>query len=108
MAKVAWENKKHPKLAWNILSKGVCDGCALGVAGFHDWTIDGVHLCTTRLNLLSVNTADAMPKDALDDVDALRSSTSSASLRELGRLAHPMRRRSGEPGFSRGSWDEAL
>ena len=42
----------HPPYAWRILRKGVCDGCALGVAGFHDWTIDGVHLCTTRLNLL--------------------------------------------------------
>ena len=27
-------------------NQGVCDGCALGVAGFHDWTLSGVHLCT--------------------------------------------------------------
>ena len=39
-------------------SEGVCDGCALGVAGFHDWTLDGVHLCTTRLRLLEVNCAE--------------------------------------------------
>jgi hypothetical protein len=30
------ENWRHPKYAWDILSKGVCDGCALGVAGFKD------------------------------------------------------------------------
>ena len=60
MAKVAWANRTHPKYAWKVLTKGVCDGCALGVAGLHDWTIDGVHLCTTRLRLLEVNTADAV------------------------------------------------
>ena len=107
MVKVAWDNKRHPKLAWDILSKGVCDGCALGVAGFHDWTIDGVHLCTTRLRLLKLNTADAIPDVALADVSNLRT-MSGAELRELGRLAHPMRRRRGERGFTRISWDEAL
>ena len=106
MAKVAWENKKHPKLAWNILSKGVCDGCALGVAGFHDWTIDGVHLCTTRLRLLSLNTADAIDPTLFADVDALRS-YDGAGLRALGRLPFPMRRRAGEPGFTRVSWADA-
>src|SRR4029079_1719225 len=29
-------------------------------------------------------------------------------LRDLGRLAHPMVRRRGEPGFTRVSWDQAL
>ncbi|HUP84393.1 MAG TPA: molybdopterin-dependent oxidoreductase, partial [Acidimicrobiales bacterium] len=108
MAKVAWKNRRHPLYAWRILSRGTCDGCALGVTGFHDWTIDGVHLCTTRLNLLSVNTADALPAHALDDVDALRGERSGAQVRELGRLAHPMRRRSGERGFTRIPWDEAM
>lgn len=107
MAKVAWENRRHPKLAWDILSKGVCDGCALGVAGFHDWTIDGVHLCTTRLRLLALNTADPIPSTALADVANLRTMDGKA-LRELGRLSHPMRRRRGERGFTRISWDEAL
>jgi molybdopterin-dependent oxidoreductase alpha subunit len=108
MVKVVWENRRHPLYAWRVLSKGACDGCALGVTGFHDWTIDGVHLCTTRLKLLAVNTADGLPDGALDDVTALRSERSGAQLRTLGRLAHPMRRRSGERGFSRISWDEAL
>ena len=54
MAKVAWANRAHPVYATQILTKGACDGCALGVAGLHDWTIDGVHLCTTRLNLLEL------------------------------------------------------
>ncbi|HYF44826.1 MAG TPA: hypothetical protein VD926_01360, partial [Acidimicrobiales bacterium] len=107
MAQVAWDNRRHPRYAWKVLTKGVCDGCALGVAGLHDWTIDGVHLCTTRLRLLELNTADAMDARALDDVAALRAK-SSAELRALGRLAHPMRRRRGDRGFQRISWDEAL
>ena len=107
MARTVWENKRHPLYAWRVLSRGVCDGCALGVAGFHDWTIEGVHLCTTRLKLLALNTADAMDPARLGDVASLRD-LSSAELRGLGRLGHPMRWRHGEPGFSRITWDDAL
>jgi hypothetical protein len=42
MAAVAWKNRDNLPYAWKVLSRGVCDGCALGVAGFHDWTIGGV------------------------------------------------------------------
>lgn len=107
MAKVGWAVKGNARKAWKILSKGVCDGCALGVAGFHDWTLDGVHLCTTRLRLLELNCAEEFDHSVLGDVTWLRS-LSSTELRELGRLAHPMRRRRGEPGFTQISWDEAL
>lgn len=107
MAKAAWSNRAHPKYAYDVLTKGVCDGCALGVAGLHDWTIDGVHLCSTRLNLLEINTADALDPVVLGDVGPLVERTSS-QLRRLGRLAHPMRRRRGEPGFRRVVWSEAL
>ncbi|MGQ0434030.1 MAG: FdhF/YdeP family oxidoreductase [Microthrixaceae bacterium] len=107
MAAVAWANRAHPKYALDVLTKGACDGCALGVAGLHDWTIDGVHLCTTRLSLLRVNTADAVDPRLLADVSALRD-RSSAQLRRLGRLGHPMRRRRGQAGFEQISWDEAL
>ena len=107
MLRVAWENRRALPYASRILRKGVCDGCALGVAGLHDWTIDGVHLCTTRLSLLKVNTMGAMDHSLLADVGPLRRRTG-AELRDLGRLAHPMVRRAGEPGFSRVSWDAAL
>jgi molybdopterin-dependent oxidoreductase alpha subunit len=107
MTKAAWTNRNHPLYAWQVLTKGACDGCALGVAGLHDWTMDGVHLCTTRLNLLELNTADALDPLVLSDVAAVRGRTGS-QLRALGRLGHPMRRRRGEPGFRRVSWDEAL
>jgi molybdopterin-dependent oxidoreductase alpha subunit len=107
MVRTVTENKGQLAYATRILTQGVCDGCALGVAGLHDWTIDGVHLCTTRLNLLQVNTMDAMPDDALGDVEALRR-MDGRELRALGRLAHPMLRRAGEPGFTRISWDEAM
>ena len=107
MAKIAWKNRRHAGYAWKLLTKGVCDGCALGVAGLHDWTIDGVHLCLTRLRLLELNCADPFDHDLLADADAL-ATRSSTELRELGRLAHPMRRRAGDRGFHRISWDEAL
>ncbi len=107
MAKVAWAVKGNGRKAWKILTKGVCDGCALGVAGLHDWTLDGVHLCMTRLRLLEVNCAEPFDHTVLGDVSSLRN-LSSTDLRELGRLAHPMRRRRGELGFRRITWDEAL
>lgn len=97
----------HGRLAWRILSQGVCDGCALGVAGLRDWTLPGPHLCTTRLALLELNTAAPMDHRLLADAESLRE-RSSESLRRLGRLAHPMRRRRGEPGFTRITWAEAL
>jgi len=107
MAEVAWDNRAHPGYALEVLRRGVCDGCALGVAGFHDWTIDGVHLCTTRLRLLETNTADPLDPDVLGDVASLER-RSGAELRKLGRLGHPMRRRRGEAGFTRITWDEAM
>ena len=72
MLKTLWENRDNLPYAWRILHKGVCDGCALGVAGFHDWTLSGVHLCTTRLNLLRTNTMGALDHDLLADVAPLR------------------------------------
>jgi molybdopterin-dependent oxidoreductase alpha subunit len=107
MARAAWASRAHPRYALEVLTKGVCDGCALGVAGLHDWTIDGVHLCTTRLRLLEVNTADALDPIVLSDVSLL-TNRSGARLRAMGRLGHPMRRRRGDAGFHQISWDEAL
>ena len=107
MVKTVWENRRQLPYAYRILTQGVCDGCALGVAGLHDWTVDGVHLCTTRLNLLKVNTMGALDPKVLSDVRSL-ANVKGRELRELGRLAHPMIRRAGEPGFSRVSWDTAL
>lgn len=107
MLRTVWDNRDNLPYAWRILSKGVCDGCALGVAGFQDWTIEGVHLCTTRLNLLRLNTMGALDPAVLGDVEHLRTLDGSA-LRALGRLPYPMVRRAGEPGFRRISWDEAL
>lgn len=107
MLKTVWENRDNLRYAWRILHHGVCDGCALGVAGFHDWTLSGVHLCTTRLNLLRTNTMGALDHSLLGDVAPLRA-LPNRELRDLGRLAHPMVRRAGEPGFTQVSWDEAL
>src|SRR5438045_1602591 len=106
MAAVAWRNRDNMPYAWKVLSKGVCDGCALGVAGFHDWTIDGIHLCMTRLNLLRLNTMPALDTRLLEDV-SLMERLDNAQLRELGRLPYPMLREKKAPGFRRISWEEA-
>jgi hypothetical protein len=115
MARMVWKNRDNLGYAWKVLSQGVCDGCALGVAGFHDWTIQGVHLCMTRLNLLRLNTMPALDISRLENIDELRRSLAgrnaegqrrdsparrapsrknhdsldNAQLRELGRLALP-------------------
>ncbi len=107
MARVMWANRDNLGYAWQVISKGVCDGCALGVAGLHDWTIDGVHLCMTRLNLLRLNTMPAMDHALLGDAAAM-ARLDNRQLRDLGRLAYPMLRRKGEKGFARITWDEAL
>ena len=101
------ENRDELGFTWRILKHGVCDGCALGTTGMHDWTLDEIHLCNVRLRLLRLNTMPALDPSVLGDVDALRS-MSSAELRDLGRLPYPMIRRRGEPGFTRVTWDEAL
>jgi molybdopterin-dependent oxidoreductase alpha subunit len=106
MLKVVWKNRDNLGYAWKVLSKGVCDGCALGVAGFHDWTIKGTHLCMTRLNLLRLNTMPALDVKQLEDVTLL-ASMDNARLRELGRLPYPLLRERGDAGFRRIEWDEA-
>jgi molybdopterin-dependent oxidoreductase alpha subunit len=105
--RAAWENRDNAPYAWRILSRGVCDGCALGTTGLRDWTLDGVHVCNVRLRLLRLNTMPALDTSLLADAEAL-ASRSSAELRDLGRLPYPMLRRRGERGFTRVSWDQAL
>src|SRR6266498_4207289 len=106
MLGVAWKNRDNLGYAWKVLSRGVCDGCALGVAGFHDWTIQGTHLCMTRLNLLRLNTMPALDIRQLADLTLLSAMTN-AELREMGRLPYPLLREAGDRGFRRISWDEA-
>ncbi|HZA35050.1 MAG TPA: hypothetical protein VE505_08990, partial [Vicinamibacterales bacterium] len=76
MARIAWANRDELPFAYRILTKGVCDGCALGTTGLHDWTMKGTHLCMVRLELLRLNTAPALDPDRLADVISLRSLTS--------------------------------
>lgn len=114
MLGILWENRDNLPYAWKVLSRGVCDGCALGVAGLHDWTIQpkfpgdptGIHLCMTRLNLIRLNTMPAFAEDTLADVSRLEQ-LNNAQLRRLGRLPFPYLREKGAPGFRRVSWNEA-
>lgn len=150
MFKVAWRNRDNLAYSWKVLTRGVCDGCALGVAGLHDWTIDGYHLCLTRLNLLRLNTMPEAEPRQFEDLEKLAErlraerpkdvrswptgpapsptphhaiegeldedfsdgvyggTWDNAQLRELGRLAYPMLRRRGDPGFRRISWEDAV
>ena len=107
MARTAWRNRDEAGYGWRILRDGVCDGCALGTSGLRDWTLDGIHLCMVRLDLLRLNTMPALDPALLADARTL-AARSSSELRGLGRLGHPMLRRAGEPGFSGIGWPEAI
>lgn len=104
--KSIWRNKDQLPFAFRILTKGVCDGCALGTTGVHDFTMDGVHLCLIRLDLMRLNTMPALDETRLQDARNLEH-LSAGQLRELGRLPYPMIRRNGERGFNRITWEEA-
>src|SRR5256712_8630438 len=69
----AWNNKRRPFFTWRILRDGVCDGCALGTTGLRDFTMEGIHLCTVRLDLLPLNTMGPLRIRRLEDAKALRS-----------------------------------
>jgi molybdopterin-dependent oxidoreductase alpha subunit len=106
--KIAWDNKDNIGYATRILTKGVCDGCALGVSGLYDQTLKGPHICTTRMNVLRLNTMPALKEEIIHaDIDELRK-YSSTELRKLGRIPYPLIRRKGERKFSRLNWDEAM
>lgn len=105
--RVAWDNRDQAAYAWRILNRGVCDGCALGTTGMRDFTLDGIHLCTIRLNLLRLNTMPAMDAQRLEDIGPLKA-MSSKELRDLGRLPYPMLRYKGEKGFKRIGWERAM
>ena len=107
IARTIWENRAQLPYTMRILTKGVCDGCALGTSGLRDFTSEGIHLCTVRLNLLKLNTMGALDVALLRDVRSV-AGLSSSRLRGLGRLPYPMVRRSGEPGFTRVSWEQAI
>ena len=106
MLRVAWQNRDNLAYSWNVLSQGVCDGCALGTSGLKDWTIEGTHLCMVRLELLRLNTMPAFDPALLGDAARLQNRTS-RQLREMGRLGYPMRRLKGEAGFTRVEWEQA-
>ena len=101
------QNRGNLRYAWRILRHGTCDGCALGTKGMRDWTMREVHLCNIRLRLLRLNTMPVLDSEVLDDAEAL-ASRSSAELRDLGRVPYPLLRRTGDRGFTRIGWDEAL
>ncbi|MFY9554579.1 MAG: FdhF/YdeP family oxidoreductase [Blastocatellia bacterium] len=107
IAKAIWRNKTELPFAYRILTRGVCDGCALGTTGIRDFTMEGVHLCMVRLDLMRLNTMPALDVSRLNDACKLEQMTA-AQLRELGRLPYPMIRRQGDLGFTRVSWDQAL
>ena len=107
MGEVMWENRDNLGYAWRILTQGVCDGCSLGPNGLRDDVIDGIHVCTSRLKLLRLNTQPALDPDALADMERLRAMTNK-ELQDLGRIPHPMIYRPGDRGFRRISWDESL
>jgi molybdopterin-dependent oxidoreductase alpha subunit len=106
MLRMLWRNRGRWRYGMRILQHGVCDGCSLGPRGLRDDVIPGVHLCLTRLGLLSLNTMGPIPERALADIGALRA-MSNEQLHRLGRVPYPLLRKPGDPGFRRITWEEA-
>lgn len=104
---VAWENRDALPYAYRILTQGVCDGCSLGPRGLRDDVTDGLHLCTTRLKLLRLNTMPAFNEADVADIERLRR-MNNRQLQSLGRIPFPLIHRRGDQGFRRISWEEAL
>ena len=105
MFQILWANRDNLRYGWKVLSRGTCDGCALGTKGLKDWTISGTHLCLVRLNLLRLNTMGPLDPAKLADVSQLADKTSK-ELRALGRIPGPMVRRRGEKGFQPIGFDQ--
>ena len=103
----AWRNRKQLPFAWRILNDGVCDGCALGTTGLHDWTMTG-RTCACPPAAAAPEHHAAPSTRRLADVESLARLTVERACGTLGRLPYPMLRRRGDPGFRRISWDEAL
>ena len=102
-----WENKRDIPYAWNILTRGVCDGCSLGSYGLRDTVLGGLHLCKARLKSLRLNTMGPLKPSAVQNVARLQP-LSEKKLRSLGRLSCPMIRRKNDRGFSPITWGEAF
>src|SRR5210317_2249941 len=92
MARIWWENHDELEYAMRILRDGVCDGCALGTTGLRDHTLDGIHLCTIRLELLRLNTMPGFDPGLLSRPEQLEAMPGD-ELRELGRIPCPLVRR---------------
>lgn len=107
MFEVLWENRDSLPYAWRVLNNGVCDGCSLGPRGLADDVIPGIHLCTTRLKLLRLNTMPALAPADVVDIERLRR-MSNRELQALGRIPYPFVYRRGDRGFTRITWDQAL
>ncbi len=104
---VIWENKRDLSYAWNILTRGVCDGCSFGSHGLRDNVVGGLHLCMNRFEALRLNTMGALHSSVLKDVARLQA-LKPEKLRFLGRLAYPMIRWKNDRGFAPISWSEAF
>ena len=94
MLRTVWANRRNLKYGWNVLTKGACDGCALGVAGLHMGAKrhPPVH---ARLRLLSsiLGVMNAVRCGRCIDRSSRR-----GGLRELV-VGYPMRRRAGRRVF---------
>lgn len=105
--RAGWENRDRLGFAWKILTKGVCDGCALGTKGIHDWTTKGVHLCNIRLRLLRLNTMPAFAPESLPRWSELQG-MNDRQLRALGRIPVPLAKVGGKKELMPISWQEAF
>ena len=101
------DNLDNLPAAWSVLAHGVCDRSSLGVAGLNDGLPGGFHIDEPRRRHLRHHTQPAIAPADLLDLPRLRRMGPDA-LANLGRLGAPFIHRTGERGFTKVSWEDAL
>ncbi len=102
-----WDSRDSLVVAWQLLTRTVCDHCELGHLGLHDDALPSRLLCARRLETLRPDTRRAFVPADVRDLRLLRQ-RSATGLAELGRIPYPFVARKGDRGFTRIGWDEAL
>jgi molybdopterin-dependent oxidoreductase alpha subunit len=100
----AWSNLGNSPYALDILRRGACQDCSLGLSSLNG---PAMHLCIGHLKRLKSHRMSACSEAEVADISRLRK-MSAVELKNLGRLSFPLLYRPKQRGFSRVSWEKAI
>ena len=109
IVKTVWENRDNLPYAWRILQQGRVRRLRARCRGVPRLDPRRACTCARRASTCCGSTRWARSTRSVWPTSRRCGALTGRELRDLGRLAHPMVRRRGEPGLHSGvSWDEAL